>query len=70
MNIYCIRKSTIAYLCDRRCNEKYLQHFSNMNENGVISTPSLWYYAFHGKDEEIFHIFEESQVNLPKNGSI
>ena len=46
-----------------------IQIFKYLYKNEVELTPSLWYYAIHGKDEEIFHILEENHVKLPENES-
>ena len=46
-----------------------IQIFKYLYKNEVKLTPSLWYYAIHGKDDEIFHILEENLISISENES-
>ena len=39
-----------------------LQIFQYLRMNNAILTPSLWYYAIHGKNAEIIHLLEEDHI--------
>ena len=39
-----------------------IQIFNYLKNNGVELTPSLWYYAIHGKNAEIIQILEDNQI--------
>lgn len=44
------------------------QIFNYLMMNNVELTSSLWLYAIHSNNPEIFHLLEEKHVHLPKNG--
>ena len=43
-----------------------IQIFKYLLNNNVVLTESLWMYAVHGQNPEIFNILEENNIELPK----